>query len=62
MLAALIGLIVWSALTDPGNMPPLLLVVAVVAVPGLLIVGILYALVLRVREIGKAEMDDAKRY
>ncbi len=62
LLAALIGLIVWSALTDPGNMPPLLLVVAVVAVPGLLIVGILYALVLRVREIGKGEMDDAKRY
>lgn len=62
LMAACIVLMVWGALTDPKDAPPPLLVVAIVAVPGLLIVGVLYALVLRIREIGKGEIDDAKRY
>jgi len=62
LMAAMIGLVVWGALTEPENMPPALLVAAIAAVPGLIIVGILYALMLRIREIGKGEIEDAKRY
>lgn len=63
LMAAWIALVVWGALTtDPAEMPPPLLIAVVLAVPGLLIVGVVYALVLRIREIGKGEMEDAKRY
>lgn len=62
LMAALIGVMVWGACTDPQDMPPALLVVVFVAIPVLMIVGILYALLLRIREIGKGEIDDAKRY
>lgn len=62
LLAAFIGLLVWGALMQPEEAPPPLLFALVLAVPGLLIVGVLYALVLRIREIGKGEIEDAKRY
>ena len=62
LLAALIALVFWGLMLDAANAPPLILVLILVAVPGLLIVGILLALFQRIKEIGKGEADDAKQY
>ena len=45
---------------DPSIPLPMLAVV--VAIPGMVIGGVLLALVQRIREIGKGEIDDAKHY
>ena len=62
LMAGAIGLFLWAVLTEPEEVPPLPLVAVTIAVPALMIVGVVYALVLRIREIGKGEIDDAKRY
>ena len=62
VLAALMGLMVWGFATDPAESPPLAIVVIMVAMPGLMICGVLYALFQRIAEIGKGEIDDAKKY
>lgn len=62
LMAGAIGLFLWAVLMEPEESPPLPLIAVTVAVPALMIVGVLYALVLRIREIGKGEIDDAKRY
>ena len=62
LLAAVIALILWAFYLDPANPPPLVLVLVIVAVPALIIAGMLLALFQRTREIGKGEIDDAKKY
>ena len=62
LLAALMGLFVWGFLYDPAGAPPVALTVVIMAIPALLICGILYALFQRIAEIGKGEIDDAKKY
>lgn len=62
LLAALIALMLWAFSMDPAQSPPLVLVLVLVAVPGLVIAGVLLALFQRIREIGKGEVDDARQY
>lgn len=62
LLGAMMGLFIWGFLTDPEAAPPLALVIILAAIPGLLICGVLYALFQRIREIGKGEIDDARKY
>ena len=62
LLGALMGLLAWGVLYDPAAAPPPALTAVLMAVPGLLIVGVLLALFQRVKEIGKGEIDDAKQY
>ena len=62
LLTALIGLFVWGFAEDPASSPPLALVAVFIAIPTLLICGVLFALFQRIREIGKGEIDDAKKY
>lgn len=62
LLAALIALMLWTFSMDPAQSPPLVLVLVLVAVPGLVIAGVLLALFQRIREIGKGEVDDARQY
>ena len=62
ILAALMGLMIWAYYVESAGAPPMALVLVLVAMPGLLICGILFALFQRVREIKKGEMDDAKKY
>ena len=62
LLAALIVLMVWGFTVDPADAPPLALLVVLVAIPGVIILGVLLALVQRIREIQKGEEDDAKNY
>ena len=62
LLAALLALMLWAFYLEPANSPPLALVLVIVAVPALIIAGVVLALFQRIREIGKGEIDDAKKY
>ena len=62
LMAALMALMIWGFTTDADQAPPLPLVVVLVAIPGVIILGVLLALVQRVQEIEKGEADDAKQY
>lgn len=62
LLAALIALMLWAFSMDPAQSPPLVLVLVLVAVPALVIAGVLLALFQRIREIGRGEVDDARQY
>lgn len=62
LMAATAGLMLWAFYVEPESSPPLALVVIMVAMPLLVITGILYALFQRIMEIGKGEIDDAKKY
>ena len=62
LMGAAIALMVWGFGIDPANAPPLPLLAVLVALPALVILGVLLALKERVREIGKGEIDDAKHY
>ena len=62
LMAALIVLMVWGFTSDPADAPPLALLVVLVAIPGVIILGVLLALFQRIKEIQKGEEDDAKNY
>ena len=62
LMAATAGLMLWAFYVEPESSPPLVLAVIMVAVPLLVITGVLYALFQRIMEIGKGETDDAKKY
>ncbi|MBD5149708.1 MAG: MerR family transcriptional regulator [Oscillibacter sp.] len=62
LMAAMTGVMLWGYLMDPEDAPPLAITLVMAAMPLLVIAGMLYALVQRIREIGKGEIDDAKKY
>ncbi len=62
LMAGLMALMLWGYATDVEEAPPLPLMVLLVALPGVVILGILLALIQRIREIEKGEVDDAKQY
>ncbi len=62
LMAALIVLMVWAFTVDPADAPPLALLLVLVAIPGVIILGVLLALFQRIKEIRKGEEDDAKNY
>ncbi len=62
LMTALIALMVWGFTVDTADAPPLPLLLVLVAIPGVIILGVLLALVQRIREIQKGEEDDAKNY
>ena len=62
MMAAVMALMLWAFARNPAGAPPLPLMVVLVAIPAAVILGVVLALVQRVREIGKGEIDDAKNY
>ena len=62
LMAAMMGVMLWGYWIDPGDAPPLAIMLVMAAMPLLVIAGMLYALVQRIREIGKGEIDDAKKY
>lgn len=62
LMTAIIALMVWGFTVDPADAPPLALVAVLVALPGVVILGVLLALFQRIREIQRGEEDDAKNY
>ncbi len=62
LMAATAGIMLWAFYIDPEDAPPLAIVLILTALPLLVIAGVLYALFQRIMEIGKGEIDDAKKY
>ena len=62
LMGGLIWLMLWAFFTDPNDAPPLFLVAVLVALPAVVILGVVLAAAQRVREIEKGEIDDAKKY
>ncbi len=62
LMGGLMALMLWGFAIDRSDAPPLPLMALFVAIPGVVILGVLLALVQRVREIEKGEVDDAKQY
>ena len=62
LLTGLMALLVWIFLLDPVNGLPLPLLLGSLALLALVAGGVLAALIQRLREIGKGEIDDAKNY
>ena len=62
MMAALIAVMIWGYSTAPEDAPPLPLMAVFVAIPGAVLLGVLLALLQRIREIQRGEEEDAKQY
>lgn len=62
LMAALAAFFAWAYLLDPTDAPPLILMLVLAALPLLVAVGVVLALVQRIREIGRGEEDDAKQF
>lgn len=62
LMGSLAGLIIWGLTTDAADAPPLGVALVILALPLLVIGGVSLALLQRIREIGKGEIDDAKQF
>ena len=62
LMAGLIWLFLWAFAVDPAGAPPLPVLALFVAIPAAVVIGVVIALVQRVREIEKGEEDDARKY
>ncbi len=61
-MGALMGLMLWVIASGVEELPGILVLAVIALVPLVLIAGVVLALVQRIREIGKGEIDDAKYY
>ena len=62
LMGAMIWLFLWAFESDPIGAPPLPLLALFIAVPAVVILGVVIALVQRVREISRSKEDDYKNY
>lgn len=65
MILLMVGVIVlmaWAFAVDPVGAPPMALLVFLFAIPVVVIIGTVLALVQRLREIGRGEEDEARKY
>ena len=62
LMAGTIWLFLWALETDPAGAPPLPLLLLLVAIPAVVILGVMIALIQRLREIDRNEVDASKHY
>ena len=62
LMVGLIGLMLWAFQTDPVGAPPFAFVVLLIAIPAVIILGVVLAFVQRWRELRGGEEDEAKKY
>ena len=62
LMAGVIWLMLWAFQTDPTGAPPMPLLILLIAIPAVVILGVIIALVLRIRELKHNEADDARQY
>ena len=62
LMAGVILLLVWAFKADPEEAPPLPVMVIIVAVPAVVIIGVLLSLIQRIYEIKRGEEDDARKF
>lgn len=62
LMGSIAGLLLWCILLSVNGAPPALMLAVIALIPLVIIGGVILALVQRIREIGKGEIDDAKYY
>lgn len=62
LMGGFAGLLLWIIALGVEDAPPVLMLLALALVPLVIIGGVVLALVQRIREIGRGEIDDAKNY
>ena len=62
LMLAVIALMIWAYVAEPAEAPPLALMAVLVAIPLVVIIGVVLAMLQRWKEIGKGEMDEARKY
>ena len=62
LMGCFAGLVLWIVAMGAEDAPPVLLLLILALVPLVIIAGVVLALIQRIREIGKGEIDDAKNY
>jgi len=62
LMVGCIWLFLWAFEVDPVGAPPLPLFLLLIAMPAAVIFGVVAAMILRFREIGKGEEEDARKY
>ena len=62
LMGGFAGLVLWIIAMGVEDAPPVLMLLILVLVPLVIIGGVVLALVQRIREIGRGEIDDAKNY
>lgn len=62
LMGAFAGLLLWLTALDAEDAPPALMLAVLTLVPLVVIGGVVLALIQRIREIGRGEIDDAKNY
>ena len=62
LMGSIGALMAWGYVQDAESAPPLAVVVALAAIPAAVAGGVLLALVQRVREIGRRELDEARPF
>ena len=62
LMAAVMAFIAWGYAADPDAAPPPSLLAVIAAIPAAVACGVLLALVQRIREIGRRELDDARKF
>ena len=61
-MGGLIGLFLWCIFMGVSEAPPALVLAVFTLIPLVVIAGVVLALIQRIQEIGKGEIDDAKNY
>lgn len=62
LMAVCIALMVWAYMLEPAEAPPMWIFAVLIALFASIAIGVILALFQRIQEIGKGEIDDAKRY
>ena len=62
LMGGVIALLLWAALAYPTDAPPLPVMVILALIPAVLIIGVLLALLQRIRQIQGGEEDAASKY
>lgn len=62
LMGGFAGLLLWIIALGAEDAPPVLMLLILALVPLVIIGGVVLALVQRIREIGRGEIDDAKNY
>ena len=62
LMAGVMALMLWAFRAAPAGAPPMPLLVLLLAIPAAVIFGVVIALILRLRELRRDELEDAKHY
>lgn len=62
LMGGIVGLLLWIIALGVEDAPPVMMLLILAMVPLVIIAGVVLALIQRIREIGKGEIDDAKNY